>query len=1317
VGAGYKSLADSIKSFQDLGEIPLKFDLNKIDQDGSGIANSLTKNNALWHKSCRNRFNATELKRLKKRKACEDERLPEENSPCKTRRTSFLHSSVKSNELRCFFCDEVDSIANLHCASTDVIDKKVKQCAVQLQDRNLLAKLAAAGDMVALEAKYHSRCLAALYNRCRQNAYANNDTGSLRERRLHGIAFAEIISYIEEFFEERNASGVPTLKLADLAKMYMAKLEELGTNASRVNTTRLKERILSTLPHVSAHPQGRDILLILDQDLGDAIKLANEQDTDADAMHLARAAKIVRKEILKQDQSFKGTFDTDCQENSIPQSLKALINFILRGPTSQRNTATEESVEVNENQASRSISQLIIYNTTIRQTKTASIVARHSRERETPLPIYVALKIHGLTRGRSLIDALFNLGLCISYDRVLSISTDIANSVCERFQNDGVVCPPILKSGLFTTAGFDNIDHNPSSTTARDSFHGTAMSLIQHPTKQSPGTVREVTVIDGNPQKERKVSSLPSQFTDVQPVVLIEQDLFPPPLVGQLPAVDDEKDFGYKKEVQWLDNVKELIRKEKLDSDDSFSWAAYHASSEPQLDYEPAVTSLMPLFLENAHSAPMILHGMNVICSAVELVNPGQTPVIAMDQPLFALAKQIQWRWPHTHGEDKLLIMFGGLHIELAMLRTLGKWLDKSGWTTVLVNAGVATPGVADSFTSAKHITRTRRAHQITSASLYILQLRAYGKYITEAEDRVPLSFTDWRDKMSKMCPHFLYWCRVMELQLLCLQLVKAFRTADFKLYVDSLTKMMPWMFALDQTNYCRWLPVHIRDMQELPIKHPDVYEKFTSGFFVVHKTRKRFSAMALDQAHEQENAVVKGEGGAVGLTENPGALKRWMISGPEIARIVKEFETATATSSDDCQKHHEQSYDHQVAFMKDVQSVIDSFEELGNPYMEKGKDLLAVDTKDIMNNDVVEAVKNVDKIGQEQYSSYVECRLKRRTTSISEPNKKNQLPLFSNSVQKVQSKDKSKIVQLKNDCSLFSRLYIACQSRDGNLEEFFRHENQPWPPSLADRGEIRKGQKADLVKCFETLQSNTANTTPVAESVIIDGAVAVQMLNPGTARTFQEYSDTVFKPYITKQLEHAKRVDIIWDVYKDDSLKSGTREKRGKGTRRRVLPSTTIPRDWHLFLRVDENKVELFHLLSEQIALIRVENKEIYTTVEENVLYSGSRRDDLSSLEPCSHEEADTRIMLHVQDAAVCGHQRIMIRTIDTDVVALAISIFHIVPVIELWIAFGTGKHFRYLAVHDIAKTLGHEKCKALPLFHAMTGCDTGNISVLAVY
>ena len=73
--------------------------------------------------------------------------------------------------------------------------------------------------------------------------------------------------------------------------------------------------------------------------------------------------------------------------------------------------------------------------------------------------------------------------------------------------------------------------------------------------------------------------------------------------------------------------------------------------------------------------------------------------------------------------------------------------------------------------------------------------------------------------------------------------------------------------------------------------KHPDVLAEFKSGNFVVHKTSNKFSAVALDQSHEQNNAMVKDSGVAIRLTGNPGALRRWMVAGPEIARITTEFE------------------------------------------------------------------------------------------------------------------------------------------------------------------------------------------------------------------------------------------------------------------------------------------------------------------------------------------------------------------------------------------------------------------------------------------
>ena len=85
------------------------------------------------------------------------------------------------------------------------------------------------------------------------------------------------------------------------------------------------------------------------------------------------------------------------------------------------------------------------------------------------------------------------------------------------------------------------------------------------------------------------------------------------------------------------------------------------------------------------------------------------------------------------------------------------------------------------------------------------------------------------------------------------------------------------------------------------------------------------------------------------------------------------------------------------------------------------------------------------------------------------------------------------------------------------------------------------------MLKCLPSTSAHIA-PQPVVDAVIIDGAVIVQMLQPKTVRTFDEYFSTVFAPYILKHLETAKRVDPVWDVYQDDSLKRSLREKRGSG-------------------------------------------------------------------------------------------------------------------------------------------------------------------------
>ena len=119
------------------------------------------------------------------------------------------------------------------------------------------------------------------------------------------------------------------------------------------------------------------------------------------------------------------------------------------------------------------------------------------------------------------------------------------------------------------------------------------------------------------------------------------------------------------------------------------------------------------------------------------------------------------------------------------------------------------------------------------------------------------------------------------------------------------------------------------------------------------------------------------------------------------------------------------------------------------------------MDSEEVLGADVIETVKTAHKIGQAQYVQFVKERFKDRSKAITDPIHKNKLPLMS---RKNVQKKKSKLASLKDDCSLFSRLYIACQSRQGDLQTFFEHENQPWPPALCKAGKIRSGCKSDLL-------------------------------------------------------------------------------------------------------------------------------------------------------------------------------------------------------------------------------------------------------------
>ena len=163
----------------------------------------------------------------------------------------------------------------------------------------------------------------------------------------------------------------------------------------------------------------------------------------------------------------------------------------------------------------------------------------------------------------------------------------------------------------------------------------------------------------------------------------------------------------------------------------------------------------------------------------------------------------------------------------------------------------------------------------------------------------------------------------VINLQIEILVFVRSIREGNFHVYVQSLRNLSECFFALDHTNYTRWLTILVFDLISLPITHPNVYQQMLKGLFNFAKTKRTFSQMALNQVHEQNNKIIKGVGGATSLlnTQDESALIRWETCGPEVARIVSEFEDSlyNQDASSSAAKHHEDNEKFRQKFSRDV--------------------------------------------------------------------------------------------------------------------------------------------------------------------------------------------------------------------------------------------------------------------------------------------------------------------------------------------------------------------------------------------------------------
>lgn len=156
------------------------------------------------------------------------------------------------------------------------------------------------------------------------------------------------------------------------------------------------------------------------------------------------------------------------------------------------------------------------------------------------------------------------------------------------------------------------------------------------------------------------------------------------------------------------------------------------------------------------------------------------------------------------------------------------------------------------------------------------------------------------------------------------------------------------------------------------------------------------------------------------------------------MARIIGEFESSVDTNKRQICGTMNRTCIPSVFFFRDVKSLINAIEDMGNPFCDNSNDSLTLDNSTIADQVVIDRVRNVEQLGKDQYTIFVEERLVSQTKHILDPINKNNLLLFKQSPAREKSRTQQEVSSLKNDCFMFSRLYDACQTRDDEFRQLF---------------------------------------------------------------------------------------------------------------------------------------------------------------------------------------------------------------------------------------------------------------------------------------
>ncbi|KAK3751112.1 hypothetical protein QZH41_016239, partial [Actinostola sp. cb2023] len=513
-----------------------------------------------------------------------------------------------------------------------------------------------------------------------------------------------------------------------------------------------------------------------------------------------------------------------------------------------------------------------------------------------------------------------------------------------------------------------------------------------------------------------------------------------------------------------------------------------------------------------------------------------------------------------------------------------------------------------------------------------------------------------------------------------------------------------------------RYLSSYLSEMTHLGDEHPDVLDYMESGGFAVQiGTDNPFGKIPVDQACEETvNKDTQTPGGTKGFSLKPKAVSKYYLVAEYRSIFMRNLKEMLHLTKSSCQ-HNDLQKSRISKDEADVKSLLITLDNWISPFGTEQQDLVCLSTGKLATEQIERDLLQAKDIGEKAYRTFSEQRLESNPAKINFHGKmtKAKLKTFSDLNKKMKLRQgTAKEIILKADRALFAQMIVIAETRELSMRSVLSHPLGPLPWALASAdGSLKKTNKSTLAK---ELQKNipAVESIPEPSACIIDGMAMVQRLK-GDHKSFAEVADALMAMFL-REGATSNRIDVVFDVYRETSIKNMEREKRGSETGnefRNIQPDHRV-QQWRKFLSNPQNKKQLVVFITDEWQKERFRQrlvrKTLYITAEENcveILPTGvvTLREDLKS----SQEEADTRLLFHASHAARNGYSSIVISSEDTDVFVLCLAFKVFIPS-TIYLKCGTQTRTKYINITTVVQVHGSELCKCLLGLHAFTGCDT---------